>query len=247
MLYAWPKVAKHYPDCHPAFFGQHAKFLVEAEMDGTGILLPGPKPFLEVSPNGNPGRSREIRLGGFDAFVIVGLAFGPIGVFRTYRRYHYFGLAAKRPQALSRENFKRAARQLICDGAGARIATLIRKAQPDRPVLLVTTPVPSEKGYLDDVKPNMEPWKTAHKTGDSRLLLEMYGELASEVASQGVTIIQQPAETLASPLSTRQVFADGAVRLQAEGVRGDDDYEHMNVDYGAVVWQHVMSKLSSAK
>lgn len=243
MLYAWKEMFPLQESVHADFFAQHANTLVEAELSEGPSLLPGSKPFRYFSNDGDLERKSSIDIGAYDAFVIVGLAFGPISVLRTYRKYHFVGLKGMRGQIISRDMFKRAVWREAVDGAALHVASLVRKST-DRPVLMVATPLPSEKGYLDLEKPGMKLWRNAVDQGDAGLLMQIYAELCTEVEKMGITLIGQPEDTLATSFSTLQKFADDAVRTASEEIRPDNDYMHMNPAYGQVVWRDVLKTLN---
>ncbi len=243
MLYAWKEMLPLQENVRADFFAQHANTLVEAELSDGPSLLAGSKPFRYFSNDGDLERKPAIDIGSYDAFVIVGLAFGPITVLRTYRKYHFLGLKGFRGQIISRDMFKRAVWREAADGAALHVATLVRNST-DKPVLMVATPLPSEKGYLDLEKPGMKLWRTAVDQGDAALLIKIYAELRSEIEKMGIKLIVQPEDTLASPVSTLQKFADDAVRTASEEIRPETDYMHMNPAYGQTVWRDVLNSLN---
>lgn len=244
MRFAWDEIADRHPGVEVDIFAQHALNLASAGLLEGGRLSPGEKPFWQFSRGTEATNSRSINLGHYDAFVLVGLAFGPITVFRTYRRYHFFGLQAKRAQGLPRARFKQAVWQAVEEGAALHIARLIRR-HTDKPVIVLETPLPSEKGYDDSEKGSMLPWREAAANGDSGPLMELYREICADMEAEGIVIVPQAPETLASPISTFQRFADNAPRTRgAADVRPEDDYQHMNTPYGEVMWSEALARLT---
>jgi hypothetical protein len=221
-------------------YAAHAKALIEIEHGDDGELRLASKLLWHFSSSGEAFRETGFYPAKYDASIIVGCDFGPTNVFRTYRRLSFYGLAGKGRQIVSRENFLRAVKNSVQQSAAGILMSLI-KTTTDSPIYIVPTPMPSEAGYLDTEHRLMEPWRAASENGDENELKRVYDEICEEQRRLGVVIIQQPAETLVAPLRTNSKYSQGSLRLKptADILHPEDDYFHMNADYGALVWEAI--------
>ena len=242
----WPLAAAELPGLVPDLFGAHARNIVNLEDAGGGELRMSGNPFWHFEAGQEPDRATSIWPANYDAVAIVGCDFGPLNVFRTYRRYHFNGLTGRRKQALTRELFRRAVRISMDESAAVFLVNLIRTVC-DKPILLLPTPMPAENGYADTEKTSMEPWQAAVEAKDDAPLLAIYDELCQRMRRQGITVIAQPALTLATPMSTLQEYSDDSVRLRADEqmLHPENDYFHMNARYGALMW-HEIARVAAA-
>jgi hypothetical protein len=242
---AWRNVGKDYPGLEAEFYAQHNSQIVNAILNSRGEITVEGSPFWHFKEGSDDVRANAIPWRDFDAVVLVGLAFGPGSVVRLYRKYHYFGLKGRRPQALTRENFRKAAWASANESSALHLVNLLGQ-EPRRPLFVVPTPLPSERGYDDAEKPGMIAWRAAAAAGDTEALLEIYDEICAGIAEKGAIILGQPPGTKVSNRCTFQKFADNATRVHNEGIRPDNDYVHMNDEYGALVWREIANALTSA-
>lgn len=244
MRLAWDKVAADYPMVDAHIYGSHARNLVTVQADAQKQLrFDGPSPW-SFRAGEEPGRVRSIPLDGCVAVVIVGCDFGPACVFRTYKRYHFAGLKGRRKQALTRDYFKRAVAAAVDESAAGVLAKAIRTVV-DAPVLLVPAPLPAESGFADHDKVKMEPYRAAQEADDGQGLLEIYDELCDDLGPRGLYVIRQPEVTKASPLSSLQRYSDNSARLRVgdDALHSENDYFHMNEEYGSLVWAEIIGNL----
>lgn len=244
MRLAWDKVAAEYPMVEALIYGAHARNLVTVQADAHKELQFDGPPLWSFRAGNDPGRARSIPLGDSDAIVIVGCDFGPSCVFRTYKRYHFAGLNGRRKQALTRDYFKRAVTAAVDESAAGVLAKAI-KAAIGTPVMLVPAPLPAESGFTDFDKTKMEPYRAAQDAGDGPKLMEVYGEVCDELRNRGLQVMRQPEVTTASPLSSLQRYSDNSVRLRADddALHPENDYFHMNEEYGSLVWADIIGTL----
>jgi hypothetical protein len=244
MRLAWDKVAADYPTVDAHIYGAHARNLVSVQADAQKELRFDGPPLWSFRAGDEPGRARSIPLGGCDAIVIVGCDFGPTCVFRTYKRYHFAGLKGRRKQALTRDYFKRGVAAAVDESAAGVLAKTIR-AVVGVPVLLVPAPLPAESGFADFDKTKMEPYRAAQEAGDGQNLMEIYDELCGDLDAGGLHVIRQPEITKASPLSSLQRYSDNSTRLRADddALHPENDYFHMNEEYGSLVWAEIIGDL----
>lgn len=243
MRYAWDEIAEANPGLTVDIFAQHALNLASVELLDDGRLRLPEKPFWHFARNAEAATTRAVNLNHFDVFVLVGLAFGPINVFRTFRRYHFYGLKSKRQLGLTRDNFRKAVWQTVEESAALHVATLIH-SYTAKPVLLLETPLASEKGFSDADKPSMQSWRAAAENGDGPALMEIYAEMCAEMKSRNIVLVPQAEETKASAISTLQRFADNAGRTRSsDDVRPEDDYLHMNTAYGEIMWRETIAAI----
>ena len=176
--------------------------------------------------------------------AIVGLVFGPLAVLRTYRRYSFMGLNRQDGQVLSKEQFKRAAQSYASETAALHVANLLKGRKN---LFLVPCALPGAAGLLDEVKVPMEIWRMAAEAGDGEALMAIYNTMRAELTASGITAVQQPAHTMASPISTLQTYNTNVLMTKAGAMRPEDDYLHMNSNYGAVMWGELHAAMAKAK
>jgi hypothetical protein len=242
MRFGWEKIGACHPGTEIDIFAQHARDYAVAALSKGGVLSSDTAPILQFFHGGRTGRSDSVSVTGYDAYVLIGLGFGPINVFRTYRRFSFFGLNGKRRQVLSRENFVKAVRKPVMESGAMHLAMLLMPLS--RPVIIVPTPLPNLKGLDDQEQEKMEPFRAAVAAGDDAALMEVYHSVVKELAAGGIRVIDQPAETRASVVATLPSYSENAPGPGYDDIRPSDDYMHMNADYGAVIWRHVLAELA---
>ncbi len=93
------------------------------------------------------------------------------------------------------------------------------------PMLSIKTAHGSESNY----------WKKLLSYGVGPELVSYYNELSKKLSGPQTKVLAQPIETTDGGLFTRSEFARGAVALREglDRVTSEEDYAHMNGDYGA--------------
>lgn len=243
MIYAWEEIGHTYPDVKVDFYSEHARSVILASIAGNGRLHAGPDPFKCRLAAGGRSEAESIDLGQYDAVAIVGLVFGPLAVLRTYRRYMFMGLNRQDGQVLSKEQFKRAAQSHAAETAALHVANLLKGAKN---LFLVPCALPGADGLLDRVKVPMEIWRTAAEANDGEALMAIYNTMCAELTASGITVVPQPEQTKASPISTLQSYNTNVLKTKAGAMRPEDDYFHMNSDYGAVMWGELLAAMTKA-
>ena len=245
MRNAWNTVAADYPGLDVDIFAQHAKHFANATLTGKGALaVEGPR-LWRFRAGSDDNRCSEINLANYDAVILVALAFGANSVFRHYRKYHWYGMKGRRQQGLTRENFRKAAQSDAEATAALHLAALIQPAA-NVPLFLVPAPLPSERGYDDEDMPGMIAWRAAAENGDAEALMAMYDEILAGIGQNGVVIVAQPEDSKANFRATLQRYADNAARTHNDGIRPENDYFHMNDEYGALIWRGLVQALRRA-
>jgi hypothetical protein len=243
MRRSWDAVASRYPDLAVEIFGAHANTLNEIELRDTSLIAN--RHLWHFNAGGETERTRRIRLHDYDMFAIVGCDFGPLCVMKTYRRFMAFGMNAKGKRPLAREKFQVAALRTASDSVALRLCDLISHGS-SVPLLVVPTPLPDEAGFTDQSLSLMAPWIEAQTFGDGDSLMRTFDDMCRALAETGVTVVRQPDETKASIISTLHAFSDGSYRLnqQADMLHPENDYFHMNDDYGALMWRETASAIA---
>ncbi len=244
MMYAWEEISHKYPDVAADFYSENAQSLVFARMEQDGRLHVSSDPFKCRFAAGGRAEQDSIDFSGYDAVIIVGLLFGPKAVLQAYKRYSFMGLNRQGGQVMSKEQFKRATLNFASETAALHIANLLKGR---RNLFLVPCALPGAKGFLDANKASMEIWREAAEAGDGEALMGIYTTMCNELTASGITVVPQPSETKASAISTLQSYNSNVLKNKTGAMRPENDYSHMNSDYGAVMWGELLAAMEKAK
>lgn len=239
--WAWDNIAGQHPAIEADFFSQHTENLVHASLTPEGHLDAGPEPFRGVlAAQKGVVTPQAIDLSGYDAVVLVGLAFGPRIAVQPYRRFTFMGLKRRDTQAISRDQYMTAVRRAARETSAVHLAALLAGRHR---LLLVPCALPGERGRADLEFKSLDAFRMAEEADDGAALMALYGAYCAELEKTGVTMVFQPPETVTSGLWTFDTFNKDVVYTRAGSVRPDNDYYHMNADYGALVWREVIAAL----
>jgi hypothetical protein len=228
----WRERAGGLAQIDAVFYGQHQEIWAESTAEAGALRCTSAK-----------GDDISIDPQSYDAVVVVGCGFGLLTIVEeVYRQYHTRDLTSRHGQALSRRDFLDASFRAMRQSPSMHIADMLQTAKADR-LFVVPNPLPSERGFADLEKKRMRAWRDCLANNDSDHLLNIYDAFCDELRQRGIVVIQQPEETKASPLSTRNEFSEGAQRGNSTQ-RKPDDYFHTNTRYGTLIWQKIQDLLA---
>ena len=211
----------------------------------------------------------SVDVGGFDALVIV----GGVSWFRTaaicadHRSLDFPSVVAgdETAQLVGGRVLGAMLRGRIAGSAVGQLLPRIERLQ--KPVVVVPEPALSEDGRADDARYGA--YHALVQRGDATHWLDMYRAARMQVLGDSATILDWPEAALVDGPYTASSLMRGSRRLGridaaaivegtsaaraqrevAEDGEGpthpDDDYEHANATYGAMVMDQVMSMLST--
>ena len=196
------------------------------------------------------GGLNRIDLDAYDAFIVMS-GVGPTRpfdlytVFRTDEQVHTEAHTLLSPSCLVEAiagNFR--------DTNGYRLATAL--AQLGRPIFLAPEPRPSE-ALLAGGDSEVAIWDFYIKlftqmftNGDHLTQANYYRSALEAVRQSGVAVIDAPAELIVNGMFTPHRFSRGAFWLQNERYEPSpqDDFFHMNHDWGAGVLRAILARLT---
>lgn len=188
------------------------------------------------------GGSRAIKLRKYDAFCIVG---GLVKLERTdsiARSYATFGMAQAGRHLVSESLMRGMFEEVVRQTLAAHVLGLI--AGTGKPVFYIPSP-----RFSEDIVGH-EKGATLRATIADGLAEDYFGRfIAARNSVIGATaqIIEQPEETLAAPCFSKAAYGVGSVRLTKQRVEHEnDDFNHMNQDYGVLMLNKAMETIDSA-
>jgi hypothetical protein len=191
-------------------------------------VLRAPNPALRQILEKISGVS-EVALADFDAVAVVGMQLGFPRVLTQTENVHVYGMSPLTPESalVSQSCLRHIVNGALSNTFGFEWAKRIKGV--GKPVLLVPEPLLSEtqaRAFQDRVPE----------------LFSMYQSSVCSLASEhGFLLIEQPAHTIAFTGFTRGEFSRGSTRLAVDIEHRDDDYRHMNKEYGAVMFKEIFN------
>jgi hypothetical protein len=220
---AWNEMRR---DRSLTFFGSRAGTLASLRYQEGKLTSDDPdvrRQFLQTSE----GRADEINLSDFDAILIHGLA----DIAGAARIFQHFSFA---PGALM---LSQAALQAVIEGwYRNQLLTPIALQVPAH-IRAIVTATPN---YAERVTLRPE-WRYVGQISAScRAMFDDFLEARSKFP-----VVCQPPETLRAPFLTRDEFSRNSVRLTADLniPHPDDDFTHMNGQYGRLVLRDVFQAI----
>jgi hypothetical protein len=231
----WRSIASEFGGVQPVFFGAPMRMMVDMKLKRGRLAAPRGTD-LARQLGVTSGGLREID-GSYDVYVLYGAALStkPLEAFcEGYRSIDY---AVDGRRLLSRQCHREAVCALLDKGFLESLLHMLAGVTR-APVVLVASPMRSERdtSVFADVIAN----------GDDHALAASFAAGGYEVARRhGAHFVPQPSETLGrSPLTSARRFSIGSEKLR--GPTREDDYIHMNGEYGALLLRAVLSCLIKA-
>jgi hypothetical protein len=234
----WDIIKDEYPQIDLTFFGSPRKNLGDLRVEN-GALVPGSEKTLKQLQRTSGGES-EIVAGKFDNFLIVALNFGVRRLEDLYR--HYRSEEHKNAKGanhyVSNACFLLAAKGHLRNTLAFEIAGKLKQLT-DNPIMFVPQPFPSANISGDPL------WEDMIQYGDDAPIARTFIEIASELTANDEPVIQQPEETKSGEMFTKSELSKGSKRLTRNFnvEHPDDDYWHMNQDYGAAVLRNAIRSI----
>ena len=188
------------------------------------------------------GGARKIKLGKYDAFCIVGGLVKLQLVDDVVENYATVGMGLTGrhlvSETLMRQMFEEAMRQTL----SFHLVNLV--AASGKPLFHVPCPLPSED-VMTHRKGSV--LRSIVEAGLAEAHLRRFSDARDAIIGSRATIIEQPDATVAAPFFTKRDYGVGSVRLAKKQVEhGDDDFNHMNQDYGVLMLNRAMEVIDAA-
>ncbi len=242
MKLGWDRLRESYPGMSLTFFGSRGGEACKNLRLVKGALVPSQRDAENF--RWTSGGLGEIELGDYDQFAVVSLGFRPQNVYQVARGCSFADARLDQSKLLvSRECFADAITDALLRSTAAAVTTTIRAAA-DKPVLLL----PQAASSIETTK--TEHFRAAYGAAPAQcwaVLSRLWTECATSMASRlGAAIMFQPPETVRNYFFTAHEFCRGSLRLTQDFSKRhpDDDFTHMNADYGVVMMKSVLDALA---
>jgi hypothetical protein len=235
---AWNQACEQHPSTKLTFFaapGQSAKDLIVTPTKITPGTHSLRKHFAMTSKS-----SGEIELDEFEVFLIVGLlptvplaanlalSYAPDTLSDVRSDYRV-------SEGLFIETLVHSYRATV----SFQIARLIRTPQHRRRVYICADPLPSEQ-----IAKAFENWSTLGTSRNGAALKQLSDQAALLAAGDEFNLVRQPQSTSVNGLFTKDFYCTGSVRLDEKAHR-ENDYFHMNTEFGLEILNTVLGKLNA--
>jgi hypothetical protein len=225
----WTSVAAEFPDVTLTFFAAGRERLVHLVVQD-GALVAGDKHLRLAFKHSSGGADRIIPR--FDRYVLCGLGSGMRTILPLFRALRPATIVPDDRQIVSNACYAACMARLLAMTPLMWLLELVRQIS-DAPALLVPTPSFAPRPAFDNMQ----------QTGEAACLAALFVRAFDGLAApHGARFLPQPRETLdRSVICTDPIHFRGAVHL-SDG--GDDDQNHCNAAYGAIVLRHVLAELA---
>ena len=188
------------------------------------------------------GGARKIKFRKYDAFCIVGGLVKLQRVDDIVENYATFGMGLPGRHLVSEplmgQMFEEAMRQTL----SFHLLDLI--ARSGKPLFHVPCPLPSED-VVGHLKGSV--LRSIIEAGLAEEHFRRFSTARDKIIGGSATIVTQPDATVAAPFFTKCDYGVGSVRLAKKQVEhGDDDFGHMNQDYGVLMLNRAMEVIDTA-
>jgi hypothetical protein len=242
MKTGWDLVRDTTPEYELTFFGAPKAMMDDLSLEGNA-LVPGTDKLRRKLSMFSEG-SESIDLDSFDAFVVVGLQFGPrrlAQLYRTHRpvSFEWRGplnnlapMVSKKQQvtAISERLFNDAMIAGLTDTMAIRIIDMIRDVT-EKPVYLVSAP------YFSELALETGDWDAVIGSGDVDLLAQRFRKYARHACPVHVNLVLTPNRLTTHGFFTAKEFA------VAPTDDGFQDLVHTTDEYGAAMLRSVFATM----
>jgi hypothetical protein len=236
---AWSKVADRNPKVDFTFFGAPGRFLSDIEVNGASLVARENvlSDYLALTSGGK----REIVASDYDMFCLVGLNYNVQRLLQLYDDWRADSHKSRDGTftAVSDAVFEATSFSMYKKGEPFRTVKKIRQLSR-APIFIAPQPAPAES-IIDSALALAAPFKLAVEAGDDRYLGELFLRISRSLEEAHLSVVDQPRDTFANPILTKNVYSKGAVGLTSEQRpernRADDseereEHRHMNQAFG---------------
>jgi hypothetical protein len=225
----WDKIAGQYPDVRCDFFGGAANW-IEGAVFEHGAIKVTVASWAEIVAQVTGGRT-SVAVRDYDAIVFIGLRFGLAPYMRQLSRLTLYDLGRTKAgfRIVSKSCLRQLVSDILADTPAFRWSSMIAEAG-GRPVFLVPQPLSSESRLEHDPSVRRHP---NFKAQAAAWLAGFQSAARTLTAAKGLTLVEQPASTVALPGFTRAELSRGSVRLlNSNAKHAELEFNHMNTAYG---------------
>ncbi len=235
----WDEVAGQYRDVKCDFFGGPADWIEGAVFEDGAIKVTTASWAEKVAIiTGGP---TSVELGDYDAIAFIGLNFGLAPYMGQLSRLTLYDLGpAKKSQIVSKSCLRQLLTDILADTFAFRWSSMIADAT-GKPVFLVPQPLSSEARLEHDSALRRHP---DFKAQAAALFAAFQWAARTLTEAKGLTLVQQPASTVASPCFTRADLSRGSVSL-LNNQHAELEFNHMNAAYGVELMHTLLAAVRS--
>jgi hypothetical protein len=230
----WRALGDEFPDIEVTSFGAPRPLFDELQVSGRR-LVPASERLREYFVRTSGGEA-EIS-GAYDRYLVCGLSWAMRLLLPSIGKFRSEDLVVDGRVPLSNDCYDRVMKGLLRDSLTMRTLKNLRTIT-DRPIAVIPAPMPS------DMIP-APVYRRFCDSGDAQPIAACFLSAAAAVAKDvDVELIRQPPETLSNPIQTLQIYKRGSVRTFQGNLdieHGEDDHQHMNAAYGALVLRAALS------
>jgi hypothetical protein len=228
---AWNSLSKAYPEVEFVFFAAPGRQIMSCEPRGDRIVFTSEDVTrcIEITSGGR----REAVVADYDAFCVVGLACdvrSVVGLYSTWRADSHKGEEG-RFEPISDACFQDAVVDLLKVSLAMELVGKLRQIT-NKAIFLVPAPAPAETILRLDTPP--DGIDLAAAATDALSLGAAYDEALRRLAADDLMVLEQPKETLASPLLSKTEYR------QRSWMRSD--WQHLNDAYGELMIRALLSR-----
>lgn len=217
----------------PSFFAAPGKLMGDLELFN-GKLVPTSAKARETLER--LSRVNEIDPCAFDAFLLVGLAVRFQEVARLYQTHRLATHAEADHHVISAAALEAAIAGQIEAGPAIKIVDLLRTTTT-APIFLIPEPLPGEIVIEKD-----DFWAGDHVAILRRIFLE---QLQRAAKARDIELAIQGEETVTRGGLTKAAYLVGAVKLVNDKEHEQDQWRHMNAQYGAEILRVLLPRMVS--
>ena len=238
----WDEIADQYPEVRCDFFGGPANWIESAVFEHGVITVPVPSLARKVAKvTGGP---TSVAVADYDAIAFIGMRFGLAPYMRQLSLLTLYDLGRTKAgfQIVSKSCLRQLLRDILADTPAFRWSSMVAQAS-GKPVFLVPQPLSSEARLAHDqlvrrhrnFKAQAAAWLAAFQSAARAL-----------TAAKGLTLVEQPASTIAFPGFTRAELSRGSVRLLNNNSKHPElEFNHMNTAYGVELLHTLLAAVRS--
>ncbi|MEM9062814.1 MAG: hypothetical protein AAGD13_20320 [Pseudomonadota bacterium] len=242
MKSGWDLISDHTDGYELTFFGAPKAMMDGLVLEGSKLVPQNDK--LKVKLRVFSGGSEMVDLNAYDAFVVVGLQFGPRRIAQLYRSHRPVGfewrepLSDLAPMAQREDHVTAVSERLFLDAlvAGLTDTMAVRliediQSVTERPIYLVSAP------FFSELALETGDWDTVIGAGDVTRLAQRYRKFVRHAVPSDVTLIMPPNRMIRHGFFTAKEFA------VPELDDGFQDLVHANPEYGASMLRSVLASM----
>ncbi len=246
----WDEVEADYPEIRMTFFGAPNTGMAEliaAVALSNGSIIPQ-SASLERYFEFTSGGSKEIKIGNYDAFVIIGCGIGLTPILDIYEAHRSHRMHLNGQQLISEDCFIDVASDIFLNSTASKFARAIRSASK-APVFLVPDPRPSVAVIDKKGSPNpiwdhyIKLINKLHRSGDGEVISEIFRKAMGPIATTGTSVLDASGSLVTEHIFTPHELCRDSVWLQNGKYEGSPemDYFHMNAIFGAKILATVIA------